>query len=36
MRISVLDVRMWSRGDVYGLGLTNVDDSLLRGWIVTF
>jgi hypothetical protein len=31
MRMSVLDARMWSRGDVLGLGLTNGDIGLLRG-----
>jgi hypothetical protein len=31
----VLDVRTWPRGDVPGLGLTDRDVSLLRGWIVT-
>jgi hypothetical protein len=31
MRMSVLDVRMWPRGDVPGLGLTDEDVSLLRG-----
>jgi hypothetical protein len=31
MRISVLDVRTWPRGDVPGLGLTDEDASLLRG-----
>jgi hypothetical protein len=32
---SVLDVRMWPRGDVPGLGLTDEDVGFLRGWIVT-
>jgi hypothetical protein len=36
MRMTVLDVRMWPRGDVPGLGLTDGDVGLLRGWIVTF
>jgi hypothetical protein len=31
----VLDIRMWSRGDVSDLGLTDGDIDLLRGWIVT-
>jgi hypothetical protein len=31
MCIPVLDVRMWSRGDVPGLGLTDGDVGLLRG-----
>jgi hypothetical protein len=26
-----LDVQMWSRGDVHGLGLTDRDVGLLRG-----
>jgi hypothetical protein len=30
-RMSVLDVRMWSRGDVPSLGLTDGDVDLLRG-----
>jgi hypothetical protein len=32
--MSVLDVQMWPRGDVPGLGLTDEDVGLLRGWIV--
>jgi hypothetical protein len=35
MRMSVLDVRMWPRGDVPDLGLTDEDVGLLKGWIVT-
>jgi hypothetical protein len=31
----VLDVRTWPGGDVPGLGLTDEDVGLLRGWIVT-
>jgi hypothetical protein len=31
MRMPVLDVRMWPRGNVPGLGLTNRDVGLLRG-----
>jgi hypothetical protein len=31
----ILDVRMWLREDVPGLGLTDEDVGLLRGWIVT-
>jgi hypothetical protein len=31
----VLDVRIWQRGDVLDLGLTDGDVGLLRGWIVT-
>jgi hypothetical protein len=31
----VLNVRTWPRGDVPGLGLTDEDVGLLRGWIVT-
>jgi hypothetical protein len=31
----ILDVWMWPRGDVPGLGLTDMDVDLLRGWIVT-
>jgi hypothetical protein len=31
----VLDVQMWPRGDVPGLGLIDEDIDLLRGWIVT-
>jgi hypothetical protein len=30
-----LDIWTWKRGDVPGLGLTNEDVGLLRGWIVT-
>jgi hypothetical protein len=33
MRMSVLDARMWLRGDVPGLGLTNGDIGLLRGGV---
>jgi hypothetical protein len=33
-RMPVLDVRTWPRGDVPGLGLTDEDVGLLRGWIV--
>jgi hypothetical protein len=35
MRMPVLDVRTWPRGDVSSLGLTDEDVGLLRGWIVT-
>jgi hypothetical protein len=35
-RMSVLDIRTWSRGDVPALELTDEDVGLLRGWIVTF
>jgi hypothetical protein len=28
------DIRTWPRWDVSGLGLTDVDVGLLRGWIV--
>jgi hypothetical protein len=31
-RMPVLDVRTWLRGDVPGLGLTDGDVGLLRGW----
>jgi hypothetical protein len=31
MRMPVLDVRTWPRGDVSGLGLTDGDIGLLRG-----
>jgi hypothetical protein len=31
MRMPVLDVRTWPRGDVPGLGLTDEDVGLLRG-----
>jgi hypothetical protein len=31
MRMPVLDVRMWPRGDVPDLGLTDEDIDLLRG-----
>jgi hypothetical protein len=31
----VLDIRTWPRGDVAGLGLTDGDISLVRGWLVT-
>jgi hypothetical protein len=31
MRMLVLDVRMWPRGDVLGLGLTDEDVDLLKG-----
>jgi hypothetical protein len=30
-RMLVLDIRMWPRGDVPGLGLTDEDIGLLRG-----
>jgi hypothetical protein len=30
-RMPVLDVRMWQKGDVPGLGLTDGDIGLLRG-----
>jgi hypothetical protein len=36
MRMLLLDVQAWSRGDVPGLGLTDRDVGLLRGWIATF
>jgi hypothetical protein len=29
-----LDIHIWPRGEVAGLGLTNKDVGLLRGWIV--
>jgi hypothetical protein len=29
-----LDIQTWSRGEVPGLGLTDEDVGLLRGWIV--
>jgi hypothetical protein len=35
MRMSVLDVRTWPRGDIPGLRLTDEDVGLLRGSIVT-
>jgi hypothetical protein len=35
MRMPVLDVQTWSRGDVPGLRLTDEDVGLLRGWIMT-
>jgi hypothetical protein len=31
VRMPVLDVRTWTRGDVPGLGLTNENIGLLRG-----
>jgi hypothetical protein len=31
MRMPILDVRTWPRGDVPGLGLTDEDIGLLRG-----
>jgi hypothetical protein len=31
MRMLVLDIQMWSRGDVSGLGLNDEDVGLLRG-----
>jgi hypothetical protein len=31
MRMLVLDIRMWPRGDVLGLGLTDEDVGLLSG-----
>jgi hypothetical protein len=34
-RMSVLNIRTLPRGDVLGLGLTDEDVGLLRGWIVT-
>jgi hypothetical protein len=33
--MQVLDVLTWPRGDVSGLGLSDGDVGLLRGWIVT-
>jgi hypothetical protein len=33
-RMSVLNIRMWLRGDVPDLGLTDEDTGLLRGWIM--
>jgi hypothetical protein len=33
--IPVLDVRTWSRENAPGLGLTDGDVGLLRGWILT-
>jgi hypothetical protein len=36
MHMLLLDVRAWSKGDVSGLGLTDRDVGLLRGWIATF
>jgi hypothetical protein len=35
MRMPVLDIRTWPKGDIPGLGLTDEDVGLLRGWIVT-
>jgi hypothetical protein len=35
MRMTVLDVRTWPREGIPGLGLTDEDIGLLRGWIVT-
>jgi hypothetical protein len=32
--MTTLDTHTWLRGDVPGLGLTDEDVSLLRGWIV--
>jgi hypothetical protein len=32
--MTTLDTHMWLRGEVPGLGLTDEDVSLLRGWIV--
>jgi hypothetical protein len=32
--MTTLDTQTWLRGEVSGLGLTNEDVSLLRGWIV--
>jgi hypothetical protein len=34
-RMPALDIRTWPRGDVPGLGLTDENVGLLRGWIVT-
>jgi hypothetical protein len=34
MHMPVLDVWTWPRGGVPGLGLTDEDVGLLRGWIV--
>jgi hypothetical protein len=34
-RMPVLDIQTWPRGDVPGLGLTDGDINLLRGWIMT-
>jgi hypothetical protein len=35
MCMPVLDIRTWPKGDIPGLGLTDEDVGLLRGWIVT-
>jgi hypothetical protein len=35
MLLPVLNIRMWPRGDVPTLMLTDEDVGLLRGWIVT-
>jgi hypothetical protein len=35
MHMSVLDIQTWPRGNAPGLGLTDKDVGLLRGWIVT-
>jgi hypothetical protein len=32
--MTTLDTQTWPRGEVPGLGLTDEDVSLLRGWIV--
>jgi hypothetical protein len=32
--ITTVDIQMWPRGEVPGLGLTDEDNGLLRGWIV--
>jgi hypothetical protein len=32
--MTTLDIQAWPRGEVPGLGLTDEDVSLLRGWIV--
>jgi hypothetical protein len=34
MALTTLDAQMWLRGEVPGLGLTDEDVGLLRGWIV--
>ena len=32
--MTTLDIQTWPRGEVPGLGLTDEDVGLLRGWIV--
>jgi hypothetical protein len=32
--MTTLDIQTWPRGDVPSLGLTDVDISFLRGWIM--